>query len=1303
MIVPFRQPSFANSLVLRMGLLIMLALTVFAAGSYRLIVRPTVDGLAEAQMGIVSEQIEARVSRLLQTVEVTLRSSRGWGANADLDHAQLLRFNEFFFPIIANHGEITSVIFAHESGREILLLLAPDGRWVNRISDPAIWGKQTYWITWTPDRRLENVEIRVRDYDARVRPWFKGAMALADEKTIHWTAPYIFYTTGDPGITAAMRWTAADGERFVIGHDVRLRDLSEFTGGLTVGRSGKAALFQADGRLMALPRDVPLASADGQNVLKTAGELGLPEMARGLALWRQGGAGERTIQAYDVADARWLSLFRRVTAGDQTFWLGVFAPEDDFVPGSATDLALLGLIALLALLAGIFVALSVARKFGQPLAALAVESERIGQLDLDRPVEVAGVWREVSQLADAQERMRHHLQRARQSLQDANADLERNVSDRTRELEASRRALEESEAFFRAVFDNAVVGISCLTADRRRFRVNKAFAEFTGYDVAELLGGSGLDMIAAGDRERIEAAYEDLVAGRLGRFRTETRFVRADGGELWADVQLTAIRDETGRVASLLATILDISDRKAMEGELARQFALLQALLDTIPNPIFYKGPDTRLLGCNRACEVAFAVDRRDLVGKTVLDIDFLPEADRRFSQAEDERIIAEAGSIGRELKLAYRDGVIRDVLYSANGFRDPQGLPGGLVCLIVDITPLKEAERAARHARAAAEAAAAAKADFLANMSHEIRTPMNAMIGMTHLALQTPLTTKQRHYLEKVDAAAQGLLGIINDILDFSKIEAGMMRLESAPFDLGEVLRHVVDLCVLRARDKGLELRLDLADDVPTRLVGDSLRLGQVLLNLVGNAVKFTERGQVTLSVRVAERAPGGVRLLFEVNDTGIGIAPEDQATLFSPFTQADSSTTRKYGGTGLGLSISRRIVDLMGGEIGVTSDVGQGSRFHFTASFGEAMAAAGDESGPAARTLSAPDRDALRGVRLLLVEDNDVNRELAAEMLGNAGARVATAGDGVEAMTRLASDDYDLVLMDCQMPVMDGFEATRRLRADGRWGDLPVVAMTASVLPSDRDRCLVAGMNDFVAKPVDAAALIATVARWTGRAGRTLPSAPSPLSSAPAALDSAGALARMNGDRAMYDRFVTRFRQDQAEAPARLRSALDSGDIDTASRLAHTLKGLAATIGADRVATAAGVLEAALRSGTTPDVAPSLDDVASALAELTEVTEMTEMTEMTGVPAELAVGIEPATPTARSALPADPMCKLAALLEADDAAALPAVEALRPRLLGRGVDAEVEVLVRAVGRYDFDGATVSLRQLAKLLNVSL
>ena len=1410
-----------------MGLLIMLALMVFSAGSYRLIVRPTVDGLAEAQMGIVSEQIEARVSRLLQTVEVTLRSSRGWGASADLDHAQLLRFNEFFFPIIANHGEITSVIFAHESGREILLLLTPDGRWVNRISDPAIWGQQTYWVTWTPDQRLEGVEMRLRDYDARTRPWFKGAMELADEKAIHWTAPYVFYTTGDPGITAAMRWTAADGERFVIGHDVKLRDLSEFTAGLTVGRSGKAALFQADGRLMALPRDVPPAGTEGQNVLKTADELGLTELARGLALWRERGAGERIVQAYEVAGTRWLSLFRRVTAGDQMFWLGVFAPEDDFVPGSATDLALLGLIALLALLAAIFVALSVARKFGQPLAALAMESERIGRMDLDRPVEVAGVWREVSQLADAQERMRGHLQRARQSLQEANADLELKVADRTRELESSRLALQESEGFFRAVFDNAVVGISCLTADRRRFRVNKAFAEFTGYGVAQLLEGSGLDLIAPADKDRVEAAYADLVAGRLGRFRTETRFVRADGGDAWADVQLTAIRDGSGGVASLLATILDISDRKAMEAELARQFALLQALLDTIPNPIFYKGPDTRLLGCNRACELAFGVDRRDLLGKTVLDIDFLPEADRRYSQAEDERIIAEAGSIGRELKLAYRDGAVRDVLYSVNGFRDPQGLPGGLVCLIVDITPLKTAEREARQARASAEAAAAAKADFLANMSHEIRTPMNAIIGMTHLAMQTPLTAKQRRYLEKVDTAAKGLLGIINDILDYSKIEAGMMRLENAPFDLEDVLRHVADLCALRARDKGLELLLDVASDVPPRLLGDSLRLGQVLLNLVGNAIKFTERGEVMLVVRIASRDGSDVRLHFEVSDTGIGITPDDQARLFSAFTQADSSTTRKYGGTGLGLSICRRIVDLMGGEIGVSSEVGQGSRFQFTAVFGEsptpaparqhevarprvlvadenvgarnlcrrmlegfgfecavadsgaavlAALRAGEADGapygllvldwrisgmdgvetvrrlrqeeppggtlpvimttsldgddllaalgtvPVAAILNKPltasrlydgiagalradrlrdlgpaptvpaaGRPTLNGVRVLLVEDNDVNRELAAEILGNAGARVATASDGAKAVARVAAEEYDVVLMDCQMPVLDGFEATRQVRADARWADLPIIAMTASVLTSDRDRCIAAGMNDFVAKPIDAVGLVATVARWAGREARGAALEAGAGGAVPVGLDETGALARMDGDRGMYERFVARFRQDQADAPERIRAALAGGDADTAIRLTHTLKGLAGSIGARAVEMAARALETALHSGATSNLAVLLGDVDDALADVV------------GIPPGAAAGIGTTPSVAGSAVPADGLCKLAALLQADDAAALPAIEALRPTLLGRGIDVEVDALVRAVARYDFDAATANLRQLAKLLNVGL
>ncbi|HMX17360.1 MAG TPA: PAS domain S-box protein, partial [Rhodocyclaceae bacterium] len=740
------RPRIANSLILRIGLLILASLAVFAAASYRLILQPTVGSLAEAQMGLVSEQLEARVARLLQTVEATLRSSRGWGMDGDLDHARLLRFNEFFFPIIAHHSEINSVIFADEGGREILLLRTPDGRWLNRISNPAEWGRMTFWLTWGPGHQLEGVEMKELDYDARTRPWFKGALALSGDDHIHWTEPYIFFTSKQPGITAAARWQDAAGRRFVIAHDVYLFDLSAFTATLQAGRNGKAALFLADGRLVALPRDPSLGSPEAVrvSVLKTPAELGLREVADGLAAWQAAGRAERRMTRFQVGDARWFSLFRPIQAGAQAFWLGVFAAEEDFLPGTRRDLSLLAGLAVLVILAGIVVAVRISRQFARPLAHLARESARIGAMELETPVRVEAPWREVHRLADAQENMRQRLLEAGRTLIEANDALERKVEERTRELEASRREVQEREAFFRAIIENTVIGISRLDTGRRRQMVNRAFAEFTGYGVDELLAGTGLDLIAPHDKQRIAAAYDDLLAGRTQRFRTETEFIRKDGTRRWADVQLTGIRDDAGQVASLLATILDVTDRRAMEEELERQFALLQALIDTIPNPIFYKGADTRFIGCNAAYEQVFAVNRQDFIGKRVLDLEYLPQADRVAYQAEDERVIAEGGRVAREISILFADGKAHDALYSVTGFANPDGSPGGLVGLIVDITPLKEAEREASNARAAAEAAAAAKADFLANMSHEIRTPMNAIMGMTHLALQTPLSHRQ-------------------------------------------------------------------------------------------------------------------------------------------------------------------------------------------------------------------------------------------------------------------------------------------------------------------------------------------------------------------------------------------------------------------------------------------------------------------------------------------------------------------------------------------------------------------------------
>jgi PAS domain S-box-containing protein len=803
-----------------------------------------------------------------------------------------------------------------------------------------------------------------------------------------------------------------------------------------------------------------------------------------------------------------------------------------------------------------------------------------------------------------------------------------------------------------------------------------------------LLAGSALDLVAPDERERIRLAYTDLVAGRHSMFRTETRFMRPDGSQRWADIQLTAIHAEDGQVASLLATILDINARRVMAEELERQFALLHALLDTIPNPIFYKGADSRFLGCNKAYEQVFGTRQADFVGKRVLDLDYLPEAERLTYQREDEAVIAKAGSVEREVSMVYADGRPRDTLYSVTGFRNHDGSPGGLIGLIVDITPLKEAERAAQQARAAAEAAASAKADFLANMSHEIRTPMNAIVGMTQLALQTELTPRQRNYLEKVESATRALLNIVNDILDFSKIEAGMLRIERIDFSLAEVLRQLTDLSAQKAADKGLPLRIEVAPEIPDSLRGDPLRLGQILLNLVGNALKFTERGEVTVRVRLLEAVGENLMVGFEVSDTGIGMSEAQQRGLFAPFSQADSSTTRKYGGTGLGLTICKRLVELMDGDIGVDSEAGHGSRFHFSLPLGRGVALAIVGRGAGHPPIS------LHGRRVLLVEDNEINLELAEEILQAAGLRVDTAVHGGEAVERAAANTYDAILMDCQMPVMDGFEAARRIRELPLRPDqphLPIIAMTASVLLGDRERCLAAGMDDHIAKPVDVAELYRKLVTWIGLEAPSIavPSSASMPSPMPGALiDQAGALRRLGGNTAMYHRLRDRFRLGQADAPRQIRAALAAGQRQDARRLAHTLKGLAGNLGAGTLAEQARELEYALAGNAE---AGQLDASLERLErELAAVLDWIEQ-QPTALP--VADGAAEA-PDLKLELP-----RLLARLRHDDAESGDELERLKPALAAHLSAEELEALARAVSHYEFETAIERLQTLADTL----
>ena len=1003
------------------------------------------------------------------------------------------------------------------------------------------------------------------------------------------------------------------------------------------------------------------------------------------------------------------------------------------------------------------------------------------------------------------------------------------LEDQKTALEASQERTKATEAWYRSIIESAPDGM--LVVDERGCIIltNAELLSLFGYAEGEL-DGQPVEMLVPVDvrgahvslREDFFESHRTRAKGDgKGNGNSELLGRRKDGSEFPIEVGLAQLplRDERGRC--VFASIRDITQRKRDAETVLRERERLQRMLETAPVGVAISAGNVIRFANPRVAELMGL-----RTGDSTQDIFFDP-ADR----AALKKAISE-GDVVRdtEYRLVHSNGEVRDVVASFLP-TEYDGAPA-LLSWVTDVSKLKAAEQALVRAKDLAEQATRMKSDFLANMSHEIRTPMNAIMGMSHLALKTDLTPRQRDYLRKIQGSSQHLLGIINDILDLSKIEAGKLSTEEIEFDLEKMLEGVVSLVAEKVAAKGLELVLDIDPELPKRLVGDPLRLGQILINFANNAVKFTARGEVVIALRLQTQDDQGLLLQGMVKDTGIGLTEAQIPLLFQNFQQADSSTTREFGGSGLGLSISKRLAQLMGGEVGVTSVYGQGSSFWFTARVGKGQAPQRtqglktdlrgkralvvDDNDPARQVLRdlldamgletvemgsgqealdaldqadsqgqafdivlldwqmpvmdgleaarrmrqrrlthqphvlmvtahgreellrnadaagiddilikpvnasmlfdclvrvldaqaegtlppaalTPDAafDALavlRGARILLVEDNELNQEVATELLRDAGFVVDVAGNGQIALDMVHQKPYALVLMDMQMPVMDGVSAAIEIRKNVRFDALPILAMTANVMQGDRDRCTAAGMNDHVAKPIEPDDLWRKLARWiapTGSAGNSVKPSVLALEGPDFRIDGVdmvSGMARVMGKTALYLRLLRRFSDTQRGVPDLIRQALVAGDKLTAERLAHTLKGLCGNVGASELAAQAADLEAALHNeGPTAAIEASLQAVEKPLAALVSA-------------------IDHHLPTRRKALPSKPVLesdgapevrqRLLALLAADDADAV-SLFSEHAGLIEAAAPERFAALRTAIGNFDFRAAMLALAPL--------
>lgn len=1316
----------------------------------------------------------ARVGMLPRSIAIHQRS---WGPNPDPRIAPFLRELLGVTPLDEAYG----CYMAYESMN-----------WRDTNACPAIHRKN--WPVLTPV---------LYDYHDTSQEWYVGPK---QSRAFYVTEPYFDEGAGDISMVSLTVPVFDQGSNFVgvagldlsldriraMVQSIRLRTSSD-VGERTMANE-YAALISRSGKVIAHPDEQLMLRKGfpGADLVSLPGGPTVVAQREGFTSVIKDGQPRRLYWA----------------TSPLTGWKVVLSISEDAINVPVRQLALRSMtIGGLGLLVMILIISILARRLAQPLlhltrTAAAIEQgkfhdEMLGNLPRRRD-ELGGLGRSFQKMA-------REIHVREQRLADLNQNLERTVEQRTAQLTTHAAELEKLNRLSqeRATLESSLSALNTslrgnLTTAQVAERALSGIIEFLGSPVGALFVveedgllhrlatysypddddlpksfaiGSGIIGQSAQSRRPIlsepgpgkllvqfgfgPVTPAHIVAYPLLSSETPVGVVELCLFKPLTDTQTVWMEKVSEMVANALRFALESEDRRKAEQLLRETEQFFRSVLELAPDGLMVVDADGIIRLANAQSERLFGYTRDEIVGQPIEIV--VPETVRSHHPALRQSFLRspqmrEMGA-NRELVAQRKDGSVFPVAIGLSVLPARQGQGVQVAVSIRDISERKDQENALKLAKAKAEEATEMKSMFLANMSHEIRTPMNAIIGLSHLALKTPLNAKQRDYVSKVHNAGTSLLAVINDILDFSKIEAGKLDLETTDFQIDEVISSVTTLTAQKAHDKGLEYLAEVGRTIPEQLRGDPLRLGQVLTNLVNNAVKFTEHGEIRLKIELVERTGEKVHLKFSVRDTGIGMTREQVAKLFQPFTQADMSTTRKHGGTGLGLTISRRLVELMGGRIWLESEPGAGTTFFFTvwlevgATHGSGkviperlthLRALVVDDNPAAReilqeplsrlvnrvetvasgpealdairhhasnepydivfmdwrmpgmdglqasrfikndeTLSskpaivlvtafgreevreeaerlqldgflikpvtksmlidalvnifaiptdetgitplagAAETAPLKGLRVLLAEDNEINQQIAVELLQGAGATVDIADHGGEAVEKLFSGSsppaYDVVLMDLQMPEMDGYQATTKIRSDARFNRIPIIAMTAHATIEERQRCLAAGMNDHIAKPIDPALLFQTLGRHFKP---TAPPESSPANEplvkdkiAPAdqsipsiqGLDVEDGLKRVANNRQLYLKLLRQFVEQQSTAPAQITDALAHNDLALAERLAHTVKGVAGSLGARSVQNVAGTLEKAIATKTpTSGLAPLIQEFASILDDL-------------------------------------------------------------------------------------------------------